>query len=123
MLKKIFSVMCMAAIVVFAAVNSVSAADGKVLVLFDVPTGKFTKPETVHDTIEATLKNIVKDAPQYKLVPMSETENYVQIYREDNGLSQTLGLDGTDARTIEKQFQKEDIAKLCKHFDCDYVFR
>ena len=84
MLKKIFSVLCMAAVIILAAQSQAFAA--KVAVILDAPTGTFTEPEKVYSMVETSLGKILKNSSEYEIVSPADTENYVQIYREEHDM-------------------------------------
>ena len=91
MLKKFFSVLCMAAIVIFAAHSQAYAA--KVAVVLDAPTGTFTEPEKVYQMVQESLGKILQNSSAYEILPPSDTENYVQIYREEHDMIMSTGAD------------------------------
>lgn len=117
MLKKIFSVLCMAAMILFAANSQAYAA--KVVVLLDAPTGTFTEPEKVYSMVEETLGKILQNSSAYEILPPGETENYIQIYREEHDMISSSGAD--EGQHDEKWFKKEDINNICTHFGGDYT--
>ena len=117
MLKKIFSVLCMAAVIVFAAHSQAFAA--KVVILLDAPTGTFTEPEKVYSLVETSLGNILGNSPDYEILPPSDTENYIQIYREEHDMISSSGAD--EGAHDEKWFKKDDINNICNHFGGNYV--
>ena len=117
MLKKIFSVLCMAAVIVFAANSQAQAA--KVVILLDAPTGTFTEPEKVYSLVETSLGKILGNSSDYEILPPSDTENYIQIYREEHDMISSTGAD--EGQHDEKWFKKEDINNICNHFEGNYV--
>lgn len=119
MLKKIFSVLCMA--VIFLAANSQVSAEGtpKVVVIFDAPTGTFSEPEKAYNLVETSLANIMGKYMEYELVPASETEGYVQIYREEHDM--ITSTDAEEGRAIEVYLKKDDLDEICKYFGGDYI--
>ena len=122
MLKKIFSILCMVAVIVFAASSqALAAGDVKVGVILDTPAGNFAEPEKVYTTVQESLDVIFKNATQFEIMPVSECDAYVQIYREENGLAATY--DDTNYSTAQRDltFKKEDLAKMAKHFNSDYL--
>jgi len=112
MLKNIFSLALIAAILFFVN-NNVSAAENvkvsKVAVIIEPPVESFEKPEIIYNSIEQTVNKIFKNAPNYKLDPIDETAGYVQVYREDNALN---------ADTFLK---KSDIDTICKNIESDFI--
>ena len=116
MLKKIFSTLCMAVMLLFIA-NSSAAAETKIAVVLDAPTGMFSEPEKVYSIVQQTLDNILKGA-DYEILPVSDTADYVQIYREENDLTSAVTPEGI---AVENFLKKEDINKIGKHFGADYV--
>lgn len=117
MLKKVFSVLCMAAVILFAANSQAYAA--KVVVLLDAPTGTFTEPEKVYSLVEETLDKVLQKSSAYEILPPSDTENYIQIYREEHDMISSSGAD--EGAHDEKWFKKEDINNICAHFGGNYV--
>lgn len=117
MLKKVFSVLCMAAVILFAANSQAYAA--KVVVLLDAPTGTFTEPEKVYSLVEETLDKVLQKSSAYEILPPSDTENYIQIYREEHDMISSSGAD--EGAHDEKWFKKEDINNICTHFGGNYV--
>lgn len=117
MLKKLFSILCMATVILFAANSQASAA--KVVMILDAPTGTFSEPEKVYSLVQDTLSKILQDTAGYEFLPPSETENYIQIYREEHDMIISSGAE--EGKHDEKWFKKEDIDNICKHFGGDYV--
>ena len=118
MLKKIFSVLCMMAMILFAANSSASATS--VSVVLDTPEGQFAEPEKVYTSVQNSLDNIFKGAA-FEIKSVSECDAYVQIYREENdraGISEN-NYDYHSQRDLT--FKKDDIAKMCNHFGDDYL--
>ncbi len=122
MLRKMFSILCMAAVILFAATpQALAMGDIKVGVILDTPAGNFSEPEKVYTTTQASLDVIFKDATQFDVMSVSECDAYVQIYREENDLAATY--DDTNYSTAQRDltFKKEDVAKMCNHFASDYL--
>lgn len=117
MLKKIFSVLCAVAVILFAANSQAYAA--KVVILLDAPTGTFTEPEKVYSMVETSLGKILGNSSEYEILPPSDTENYIQIYREEHDMISSSGAD--EGAHDEKWFKKDDINNICTHFGGDYV--
>ena len=116
MLKKIFSVLCMAAVILFAA-NSQAYAS-KVVLILDAPTGTFTEPEKVNTLFQDSLNNIL-NGMDCEIVTINETENYLQIYREENNMIASNGAAEGDETTF--YLKKDDINKICQYFGGDYL--
>ena len=87
MLRKIFSALCMAAVIVFAAHSQASAT--AVSVVLDTPAGNFSEPEKVYETTQASLDVIFQNNPNFEVMDVSECDAYVQIFREESGLAAT----------------------------------
>ena len=117
MLKKVFSILCMMAVILFAANSQAYAA--KVVMLLDAPTGTFTEPEKVYSMVEATLDKVIGNSSEYEILPFADTENYIQIYREEHDMISSSGAD--EGAHDEKWFKKEDINNICTHFGGNYV--
>ena len=112
MLKNFFSILCMTAVILFAAQSQAYAA--KVVIVFDSPTGTFSDPEKAYSLVEDSLEKILGDYMSYEIVPATETEGYVQIYREEHDMIISTGAE--EGKTKEAYFKKEDIDNICKHF-------
>lgn len=117
MLKKFFSTLFVAAMLIFAA-NSSAYAEKNVAIILDAPTGMFSDPEKVYAAVQTTLTNIVGTSSDYKILPIEDTASYVQIYREENNLTDAVTTEGV---AVESFLKKEDINKICQHFGSDYV--
>lgn len=119
MLKKLLSILCMATVILFV-VNNSALAEGtpKVVVVLEAPIGTFSEPERINTLIQTSLDNILAEM-DCNVLPISETENYVLIYREENNLIASNGAEEGDATTF--YFKKDDINNICKHFGGDYV--
>ena len=118
MLKKLFTALCMAAVIVFAAQTQVSAT--AVSVILDTPEGQFAEPEKVYTTVQTTLDNIFKTST-FEVKSVSECDAYVQIYREENDRSYVAENNHDYSQNRDLTFKKEDIAKMCDHFGDDYL--
>lgn len=117
MLKKILSAMFAAAMILPVASAQVYAA--KVVILLDAPTGTFTEPEKVYKLVEDSLSRILDGGAGYDIVSPEDTENYIQIYREEHDMISSTGAD--EGKHHEKWFKKADLAKICKHFGGNYI--
>ena len=117
MLKKFFSVLCLAAVIIVAATSQVYAA--KVTVVLDAPTGTFTEPEKVYQMVQESLGKILQNSSAYEILPPSDTENYVQIYREEHDMIMSTGAD--ESKHEEKWLKKQDIDNICTHFGGNYL--
>ncbi len=88
--------------------------------IFDAPTGTFSEPEKVYRLVQDTLGNILADsATDYEILSPADTENYVQIYREENDLITSIGAE--EGERVEAYFKMEDIDNICTHFGGDYL--
>lgn len=122
MFKKFFSILCAVAVIIFAVTPQAQAmGDIKVGVILDTPAGNFAEPEKVYTTTQATLDTIFKNATQFDIMDVSECDSYVQIYREENGLAATY--DDTNFSTAQRDltFKKDDLSKMAKHLESDYL--
>lgn len=119
MLKKIFTALCMAAVIVFAAQTQASAT--AVSVVLDTPAGNFNEPEKVYETTQASLDVIFKNNPQFEVMDVSECDAYVQIFREENGLAATTDDTYLPDAKRDLTFKKEQVATMCNHFNTDYL--
>ena len=117
MLKRFFSVLCAATMILFVAHSQAYAA--KVAIILDAPTGTFTEPEKVYNMVETSLGKILTNSSEYEILPAMDTENYVQIYREEHDMIMSTGAD--EGRHEEKWLKKEDIGNICNHFGGNYV--
>ena len=126
MLKKfLFSLVC-SVIALFAVANqtyAVSLGGDKVnvAVVLDTPGGMFSEPEKVYETIKESLDNIFKDSDKYHILPIGDTDAYVQIYREEHDLSASMDTGYVTVDRRDLSLKKENINEICKHFDADYV--
>lgn len=116
MLKKIFSAIFLTVMILFAANNPVSA-EKNVAIILDAPTGMFSDPDKVYDAVQTSLTNIL-GSTGYNILPIDETASYLQIYREENNLTDAVTTEGV---AVESFLKKNDIDKLCQHFGSDYV--
>ena len=112
MLKKIFSNLCMATFLLFVVSSRACAAE--VVIVLDAPIGTFSEPEKVHELIENSLENILGDYRSYEIVPPSETENYVQLYREEHDMIFSTGAE--ENKQTEYYLKKADVDNICTHF-------
>ncbi len=117
MLKKLFSVLCIATVFLFVANSQASAA--KVAVVLDAPTGTFTEPEKIYKHVHDLLDKILQDSSGYEILLPSDTESYVQVYREENDMISSTGAD--EGEHDEQWFKKKDIDNICKHFGGNYL--
>ena len=117
MMKKIFSTLLMA-VMILAVANGQAFAEKKVAILLDAPTGMFSEPEKVYASVQATLDKILQSSREFEILPIEETSSYLQIYREENDLVSTVTTEGVP---VEAFLKKEDVAKICQHFGSDYV--
>ena len=121
MIKKIFTAAFILLILLTVGNANVSAADTekfKVAVILDAPVGMFSKPEKVYSTVKKTLDNIFKGSSFYEIIPIEETDPYVQIYREENDLVGAVTPQGV---AVEAFLKKEDLDKICTHFESRYL--
>ena len=108
----------MEAVILFAAQTQAHAA--KIVMIFDAPTGTFSEPEKVYQLVQDTIGNILADsATDYEILSPADTENYVQIYREEHDLITSIGAEEGDR--VEAYFKMEDIDNICTHFGGDYL--
>ena len=124
MFKNLLSIVLAAMmIVVTSNVAFAADSDGKttVAVVLDTPGGMFSEPEKVYATIQESLDKIFQSSPQYKILPIGETDSYVQIYREENDLTVNVDTGHTGVAQRDLSLKKEDVNKICKHFGADYV--
>jgi len=117
MLKKFFSAFSVAVIIFFAA-NSQALAAKNVAVILEMPTGTFSEPEKVQATVLASLEKILGNLNDYNIAPVEDVASYVQVYREENDLVETVTAEGT---AVEAFLKKADVDKIGKHFNSDYV--
>ena len=117
MLKKIFSVLCMATVILFAATSQVAAA--KIVIISDTPTGTFSEPEKAYKAIENTLSKILGKNSGHEIIPAGETESYVQIYREEHDLIQSTGAE--QGSYIEQYLKMKDLDNICQYYGGDYI--
>jgi hypothetical protein len=118
MLKKIFSTLCLAVMVLFVSNTQANAAS--VSVVLDTPAGWFSEPETVYKTVQESLDKIFKGST-VEVKSVSECDAWVQIYREENNLAGSYDNSyGSDAAR-DLTFKKEDLQKMATHFGDDHL--
>ncbi len=119
MLKRIFSVLCAAAVIMFAANSQAHATS--VSVVLDTPSGYFAEPEKVYQTVQTSLDTIFGNSPEFEVRSVSECDAYVQIYREE--LNRTDNWDSSYGGDNQRDLslKKEDVAKIADHFGDDYL--
>ena len=126
MVKNLLSIFFMVAIIIIATNNPAYAIElgsekSKVAVVLDTPGGMFSEPEKVYETLQQSLDTIFQGTSQYQILPIGETDSYVQIYREENDLTATVETPMGGTYTRNEMLKKEDIETICKHFDADYM--
>lgn len=125
MLRKLFSSLLFAVMLCSLShqVYAVDLNDNKitVAVVLDTPGGMFSEPEKVYTTVQESLDNIFKGSAQYKILPIGETDSYVQIYREENNLTVNMDTEITGVAQRDLSLKKTDINKICKHFEANYI--
>ena len=120
MLKKIFTVFCMAAVILFVANGQASAwGKSKLVFIFDSPIGTFSDPEKAHELVEESLAKILGDTLSYEIIPATETEGFVQTYREEHGLITSTGAE--EGKGTEVYLKNADFNNICANFDGDYI--
>ena len=125
MMRTLFSFL-MLIMMIFSVSHQAYALDldgekSTVAVVLDTPGGMFSEPEKVYTMVQESLDNIFKGAAQYKILPLGETDSYVQIYREENDLTLNMDTAVTGVTQRDLSLKKDDINKICKHFEADYV--
>jgi len=98
--------------------NNSAFAEKKVAIILDAPTGMFSEPEKVYTAVQTSLNNILQNSSEYNILPIEDVSSYVQIYREENDLTETVTTEGV---AVESFLKKSDVDKICKHFESDYV--
>ena len=129
MVKKLYALFALAVVCLLA--NSQQAAaialSGSspavnVAVVLDTPGSYWAEPEKVYGAIDDTMKVLFKESSAYKVQSVSDTDAYVQVYREENGQATTDDngyMAGTGVRDLS--LKKDDLAKLSEHFGADYL--
>ncbi len=137
-MKKSIIAQC-AAMLLAANLFAVSTEASQINTIVDTGSGMFAEPEKVYKEIDGTLKNwffpsekerekmtfsqkhTLKSGEQIVLVPISDSDGIVQVYREEKGaaVSSDEMITGTNARNIA--ITKEDLAKLSKELGSDYI--
>lgn len=112
MLKKFFSILCVAIFFLFAVNSQACAAE--VVIVLDAPVSTFSEPESVCQMVENSLEEILGEYRSYEIVLPSETENYVRLYREENDLIFSTGAE--EGKETEYYLKKADFDNICKHF-------
>ena len=103
--------------ILFSTNNFVSA-EKNIAVILDAPTGMFSEPDKVYAAVQTSLSNILGSSSDYNVLPIDETASYLQIYREESGLTDTVTTEGI---AVESFLKKNDVDKICQHFGSDYV--
>lgn len=121
-MKKILSTLCLSVALALVVSSSAMAAGNKVAMILDAPVGMFSEPEKVYAAVETSFNTIVGNASRYEIVSTKDTESYVQIYREENDMIETVNNDGYSGNSTQEGYlKKSDIDKICQHFESDYV--
>lgn len=125
MFKRVFSIILTAIVVLIFNNHSFAEDMGnknvKVALILDTSGGKFSEPEKVYQIFQDSIDNLFKNDSQYDIIPVSETDPYVQIYREENDLTVGVEDDYTQTSNRDLYFKKNDINNIAKHFKADYV--
>ena len=118
MLKKFFNVFIMTVVLIVVSNNQAFAY--RAAVILDTPSGMFSDPEKVYKTLQTSFDNIFGAGSD--IMPLGETDSYVQIYREEHDLIYTADIDdSTQTSNRDLILKKEDIKATCKHFGTPYV--
>lgn len=122
-----------------ATMFATSAEAAQINTIVDTGSGMFAEPEKIYNEIDETLKSwflpsekemkemtfsqrmALKKGEQHVLVPISESDAIVQIYREEKGaaVSTDQMVTGMQARDIT--ITKEDLANLSAELGSDYI--
>lgn len=126
--------------VFLAASMYVSSAEAaQINTIIDTGSGMFAEPEKIYTKIDNTirgwffpsedeLKNLtfsqkqaLKKGEQHVLIPVSESDAIVQIYREEKGAAVNTDTMVTGAQARDITITKEDFANLSKELGADYI--
>lgn len=125
MFKKVFSIILTAMMILILNNHSfaeeMNSKNIKVALILDTSGGKFSEPEKVYQIFQDSIDQMFKDESQYDIIPVSETDPYVQIYREENDLTVGVEDDYTQTSNRDLYFKKNDIKNIAQHFKSDYV--
>lgn len=122
-----------------ASMYATSAEAAQINTIIDTGSGMFAEPEKIYTEIDETIKGwffpsdeamkemtfserlALKQQEQHVLVPTSESDAIVQIYREEKGSAVNADemVTGTQARDIT--MTKADFANLSKELGADYI--
>ena len=115
MLKKFFNVFIMTVVLIVVSNNQAFAY--RAAVILDTPSGMFSDPEKVYKTLQTSFDNIFGAGSD--IMPLGETDSYVQIYREEHDLIYTADIDdSTQTSNRDLILKKEDILRT---FVCCYI--
>ena len=104
-----------------SALSLSTDANVNVTVILDTPSGYFSEPEKVYETIQESLNNIFQNSSRYKIMPMSESDSYLQIYREEHDLAGASENGYGAVANRDLSLKKENVNEICKHFGSDYL--
>ena len=123
MIQKFFSMffVLIAGIMFIGNSHTEAAGDTKVAVILETPDGMFSEPEVVYKTLNESLDKMFKGYSQFDIIPVEETNAYVQVYLEESELSTTQFVNGVAVTSGEPALKKANLSELDKHFEADYL--
>ena len=126
MIKKFFSTLLLTAALTIILTNHTYAEEisNKIInvaLILDTSGGKFSEPEKVYQTFQNSIDKIFKKEPQFNIIPIDETDPYIQIYREENNLMIGVDDDYTQTNNKDLSLKKKDIEAIGKYFKADYI--
>ena len=122
-----------------ASLFSVSVEAAQINTIVDTGSGMFAEPEKIYSEIDETIKGwffpsseetkkltftqrqALNNGKSHILVPISDSDAIVQIYREEKGaaMSSDQMVTGTQARDMT--ITKDDLSKLSQELKADYI--
>ena len=104
-----------------------NAEAGQVNTIIDTGSGMFAEPEKIYQDIDDTIKAVsythlraLKEAAP-TLIPASESDAIVQIYREEKGVAASTDQMVTGMQGRDLTLTKADFANLSTELGADYI--
>ena len=97
------------------------AQAAQICVVLDTPASSFAAPEKVYKAVQDSLDKMFANS-RSEIMPISETDAYVQLYREQHG--QAYDSDNGVITSTGKRYlslNPEDLVNIANHFNSDYL--
>lgn len=122
-----------------ASLFSVSVEAAQINTIVDTGSGMFAEPEKIYSEIDETIKGwffpsseekkkltftqrqVLNNGKSHILVPVSDSDAIVQIYREEKGTAMSSDQMVTGMQARNMIITKADLAKLSKDLKADYI--